>query len=85
MVGQGHFGGFEEEKLFSQVDSIHQDLVIIPWDRETEYVVLTFYSKKLEAGFKDYNNEIKVKTNVGDNLIKAVEDFEEEILHYYNF
>lgn len=59
--------------------TIDSKLSFCNWDKRTSNQILEFSAKNIEQRIKAYNKQVKVKTNVGDKLIKALEDFKKEI------
>ena len=81
MIGSSSeiFAGFDRI-LWNQLEAIHANNAYIPWDRGTLYKVILISGKNLETRFKEYNDQVKVKSNLGDSLIETLENFRKEIL-----
>lgn len=84
IASPGSFGEFYKI-LFNQLDVIYSKYAYARWDKKTTDEVLAISSKNLEVGFKAYNNQVKVKTNIGDRLMEALEDFRNKVFDIYNF
>ena len=60
---------------------IHFRLSMNNWNKITSNELLSVSTKNLEMGFKAYNNQVKIKTDMGDRLIGAIENFKKEVLN----
>lgn len=67
--------------LFYIINRINSRLSMHHWDKKTSNELLLVSTKNLEASFKAYNNQVKIKTDMGDRLINAVENFKKEVLN----
>lgn len=74
------FGPFEPI-LRSILSNIYLRLAISNRDNKTANQLLAFSVKNIETGFKGYNNQVKIKTNLGERLIDTIENFRKEVLN----
>jgi hypothetical protein len=70
-----------EPILRSILSSIYLRLAISKRDNKTSNQLLALSAKNIEAGFKAYNNQVKIKTNLGERLIDMIENFRKEVLN----
>jgi hypothetical protein len=74
------FGPFEPI-LRHILSNIYLRLAISKRDNKTSNQLLALSAKNIETGFKAYNNQVKIKTNLGERLIDTIENFRKEVLN----
>ena len=74
------FGTFEPI-LRSILSNIYLRLAISNRDNKTANQLLVLSAKNIEVGFKAYNNQVRIKTNLGERLIDTIENFRKEVLN----
>jgi hypothetical protein len=70
-----------EPILRSILSRIYLRLAISKRDNKTSNQLLALSAKNIEAGFKAYNNQVKIITNFGERLIDMIENFKKEVLN----
>jgi hypothetical protein len=68
--------------LFRKLNYLNATLALYPWYEKTANEFLAIYTKNMEKYLRDYNRYkyVKDKTDLGEKLIEAIENFKKEFL-----